>query len=213
MADHKNYIAEIMYREGGLSKDPNDTASRSPVPDGSGYHTNKGITWATFVSLSPKLGYNATPQLFYLMPNEIWLKIYKVGYWDAVKGDEINSQAIANMIVQMAWGSGATIATRLTQEVLNTSFGEKLVVDGKFGNLTLAAVNRHSKTKTQEKRLFTALWNRRMRFLQSLPSFASFGNGWTNRMNALFTNGLKLIDAKVTTTFFFDSNNDSTTNL
>jgi lysozyme family protein len=81
--------------EGGLSKDPKDKASAFPVPDGSGHHTNKGVTWATFTGLASEVGYKATPQLFYNMPDNIWLAIYKIGYWNPVQGDKINSQGIA----------------------------------------------------------------------------------------------------------------------
>jgi hypothetical protein len=40
------------------------------------------------------------------MPDNIWEKVYKVGFWDAVHGDSINNQAIANTFVEMTWGSG-----------------------------------------------------------------------------------------------------------
>jgi hypothetical protein len=40
----------ILKWEGGLSKHPRDSAARHPLPDGSGYHTNKGITWRVFRS-------------------------------------------------------------------------------------------------------------------------------------------------------------------
>jgi hypothetical protein len=43
----------ILKWEGGLSKHPRDSAARHPLPDGSGYHTNKGITWRVFV---PNMG-------------------------------------------------------------------------------------------------------------------------------------------------------------
>ena len=41
----------ILKWEGGLSKHPRDSAARHPLPDGSGYHTNKGITWRVFRSI------------------------------------------------------------------------------------------------------------------------------------------------------------------
>ena len=45
MADYRLIIPFIKSKEGGLSKETSDTASADKVPDGSGYHTNKGITW------------------------------------------------------------------------------------------------------------------------------------------------------------------------
>jgi hypothetical protein len=40
--------------EGGLSKDSRDQAAKDPVPDGSGYHTNIGITWQKAAILQPR---------------------------------------------------------------------------------------------------------------------------------------------------------------
>lgn len=195
MANYKNNISQTLYYEGGLSKDKNDPASKNPVPDGTGYHTNKGVTWATFTSMAAKLGYTATPKLFYEMPNDLWLKIFKIGYWDPIKGDLIKSQALADLIVQMAWGSGVAQGVKTAQQTLN-QFGENLVVDGSFGPLTLTALNNQSKTKTQEEKLYKTMWNNRIQWLQSLSSWANFGRGWTNRMNALYKSGMELINNK-----------------
>ena len=65
MADYTNIINFIKAKEGGLSSATTDTASRNPSNCGNGsngkpYHTNKGVTWSTFKSLSSKLGYSAT---------------------------------------------------------------------------------------------------------------------------------------------------------
>jgi hypothetical protein len=40
------------------------------------------------------------------MPDSVWLKVYKVGFWDVIQGDRIKNQAIANSFVEMTWGSG-----------------------------------------------------------------------------------------------------------
>ena len=67
-------FALIKKWEGGWSKDPLDPAAAFPVPDGSGVHTNIGITWKTFAANAEKLGYAATPKNFKNMPPDIWLK-------------------------------------------------------------------------------------------------------------------------------------------
>lgn len=104
--------------EGGLTDDIDDNASKYPVPGtytkikkgkphtSSRWHTNKGVTWATFKSNAVKLGYSATPELFFLMPKEIWLKIAKSRYWDILYLDQYQSQAIANILFSWQWMSG-----------------------------------------------------------------------------------------------------------
>lgn len=111
MADYKNIIPFIKRAEGGLSSATTDTASRNPSPCGNGkngkpYHTNKGIQWITFKGLASKGGYSATCSNFLNMPDSVWNKVYKTGFWDAIKGDQIKNQAIANTFVEMTWGSG-----------------------------------------------------------------------------------------------------------
>lgn len=111
MADYKNLIPFIRKSEGGLASAKTDSASKNPSPcgkgkDGNAYHTNKGIQWQTFQSLAKKGGYVASCTNFLNMPDNIWEKVYKVGFWDAVNGDSINNQAIANTFVEMTWGSG-----------------------------------------------------------------------------------------------------------
>lgn len=162
MAKFETAIPIIKKTEGGLSKDPNDNAAKFPVPDGSGFHTNKGITWQTFTSLAPTLGYIATPKLFYEMPEALWRTIYKRAYWDAVRGDEIKSIGIAIYLVDFAFNSGPGNAVRVLQRVLNESFGNKLVVDGAIGPLTIAATN-----AANERNLLSAYHQARLNFINA----------------------------------------------
>jgi len=111
MAVYTKIVSFIKAKEGGLSSTTTDTASKNPSNCGKGsnglpYHTNKGVTWSTFKGLSSKLGYSASCDNFVKMPDDIWGKIYKDGYWNPMQGDRIKNQAIANTFVEMAWGSG-----------------------------------------------------------------------------------------------------------
>lgn len=211
MADYKNTVSRTLHHEGGLSKDPKDaSAAKNPVPDGKGYHTNKGVTWATFTSLASKLGYIATPALFYQMPMDIWLKIFKVGYWDAIDGTNIKSQAVANMLVQRAWGSGASRANTMIQQLLN-ELGYKVAIDGKKGNATTSAINRATATKAKEKEFVKKFFDKNMAFLKSLSVWPVYKNGWTKRWDELYKSSLDLVEGNpVKTAFFFnDSDTDS----
>lgn len=184
-------LAYIKRWEGGLSKDRNDPAAVDPVPDGSGYHTNKGVTWATFKGLAKQLGYQATPALFYKMPDDIWRKIYKQGYWDPMNGDNINSQGIAELLADFAWGSGPGTAARVTQRYL-AGKGFKIAVDGRFGPASTKALNDAIK-KFGAKQVFDELWNVRLEFLKSLSGWNFYGQGWLNRMKDFYSYGITVL--------------------
>jgi lysozyme family protein len=190
MADHKNIISDILFFEGGLSKDKRDTASKDPVPDGSGNHTNKGITYKTFVSLGKQLNYDPTIKLFYEMPKDIWLKIYKLGFWDYIKAGSLNSQAIANLYVQMAWGSGRDTAINQMFNWLNKYKAN--FVKSKTKDNIIKAINSISQS-SEELKLFLFLWDQRMLFLQSLKNWSVYKNGWSKRMDKIKSTGIDLI--------------------
>jgi lysozyme family protein len=168
----------ILKWEGGLSKHPRDSAARHPLPDGSGYHTNKGITWRVFCS---QYG-NTTDAVnrFYRMTHDDFKGIYKL-YWNGVKADSISSQILAEYVTDFAWGSGVAGASRQVQKWLNSQ-GYKVGVDGKIGNQTVTAINQLIEDKGQ-RIAFESLDAHRRHFLSRLKDFDVFGQGWYNRLN------------------------------
>lgn len=193
-------LAYIKRWEGGLSKDKNDPAAIDTVPDGSGYHTNKGVTWQTFKGQAKLLGYTATPELFYKMPDNVWLKIYKIGFWDSMNGDKISSQGIAELLADWAWGSGPGTAARFVQRYL-VSKGYKIAVDGAFGPASTAALNDLIK-KQGAKKVFDEIFAARLAFLKSLGGWAAFGQGWLNRMNDFYKYGITVLGGPVVPVLF-----------
>lgn len=176
MADYKQITSFIRKWEGGLSKSKTDTASSYPVPDGSGNHTNKGITWKTFESLAPKLGYKATPQLFYAMPDDIWGKIFKQGYWDVIRGDEIKSQAIAETLIDFAWNAGPGRAVQQLQKYLG------LPVTFRMDNVTLLRIN-----NANEQALHEGFSERKKAWYKGLKNQQANQAGWKKRLDDLYT--------------------------
>jgi lysozyme family protein len=168
----------ILKWEGGLSKHPRDSAARHPVPDGSGYHTNKGITWRVFRSIYGS-GQDAVVRFYRMSPDD-FRGIYKL-YWNGVKADSISSQILAEYATDFAWGSGVAGASRQIQKWLNTQ-GYKVWVDGKIGNQTITAINQLIEDKG-EKIAFESLDAHRRHFLSRLRDFDVFGRGWYNRLN------------------------------
>jgi len=196
MANYKLILPSVAKFEGGLSSDPRDSCSkkRSDVIDpknGLGYHTNKGVCYSTWLSASKKLGFDASGKSFVAMSKSQWESIVKELYWNPLNLDKVNSQAIAEILFQSNWGSGmggAMTLVRFMQEKIN------LAQTGKMDTLTVTKLNEYTKNSTKEKSLFKDIWNRRLQYLQSLKSFATYGRGWTNRMNDLLSRGLSYMD-------------------
>lgn len=178
MADLKKVnTAFILKWEGGLSRDKNDTASSHCIPDGSGIHTNKGVTWLIW-----KATFGNDIKGFYAMKPEKWILIYKK-YFDGVGGDRINSQRIAELFADWCWMSGG-LAKIGMQKWLNQC-GMIVKVDGDIGNETIKALNKLIDTNG-EKWSFESAYAYRVEWIKSLAQYPTFGKGWMRRMNDFY---------------------------
>ncbi len=185
MADYKQMISWIK-KWGGWSQQGHDRLCfKDPVPDGSGYHTNKGVTWTTFKSLASKLGYTATPELFYKMPDDVWGKIFKIGYWDPIWGDQIKSQGIAETMADWAWGAGPGTAVKNLKKYLGVAQTTSM------DTATLNLLN-----SKDEKTFLKGLSDYKLTWYTSLPGQSANYAGWKNRLNDLYKTTL----AKIGTT-------------
>ena len=191
MVNYKNLVPFIKIKEGGISGTPKDSASKNPSPCGKDrqgypYHTNKGVQWATFKLLASKGGYTASCDNFLKMPDDIWNRIYKVGFWDEIQGDRIKNQAIANTFVEMVWGSGIGSVSRGTGAVgwLNSFFKKNYNQNLTSITQMVDFVNKlDNEGKTPE--LFEKLNNFRASKYKALNQPA-FTKGWLNRLNAFY---------------------------
>jgi hypothetical protein len=191
MAQYTKIITFIKSKEGGLSSASTDTASNNPSNCGKGsngkpYHTNKGVTWSTFKGLSSKLGYSASCDNFLKMPDAIWGKIYKDGYWNPMQGDRIKNQAIANTFVEMAWGSGvgSNTSTKGAIAYLKNFFKSKY--NKSFSNITqIVDYVNELDNNGQTPELFEKLYDFRKSLYTSFNQPSNL-KGWINRLDAFY---------------------------
>jgi hypothetical protein len=175
----KDIVSFIKLKEGGLTDNPNDSASKNVVgvpytfkgKTTDKWHTNKGITWAVFKSYAPKLGYAADPNLFYQMPDDVWLKIYKEIYYKPFAN--LTTSPLINYYVSLwAWGSGVGGANALIKK-LGTSINDYLQKHG-------------------EKQALLMLIKARIAFyerlIQQKPQNKVFLQGWVNSAISFFKN-------------------------
>ena len=194
MADHRLQINFIQKWEGGLSNDPRDIGpAANPAlcsyMGQTGWHTNKGIIYSTFAA-NAKLGYVASCENFFEMPDSIWLKIYKFSFWDKFLLDSYRSQAIADVVVSLAWGSGLGGAYKQLAKFFNANFGTQLTEKTSGYNEENVKKIRelfriHTRLAIAEKRVHTKLIEHMRRFYISLNK-PVYIKGWLNRLKALY---------------------------
>ncbi|SFO62074.1 glycoside hydrolase family 108 protein [Prevotella sp. tf2-5] len=143
------------------------------IPDDRGGATNKGVTLATFRSV---FGSGRTVADLKRMTDDQWEFIFRKYFWNRWKADQIQSQPIANLLVDWMWTSGS-YGVKLPQKVLQVK------IDGIVGPKTLAAVNDHP----DQRQLFHDLWVEREAFFRRIgvKEQRKFLNGWLNRLSGI----------------------------
>lgn len=144
-----------------------------------GGKTNMGITLHTWQSC----GYDKdldgdidADDLRLITVEDVYQVFYKK-YWCRWKADQIQSQSLANIVVDWVWASGYHGITRV-QRLLQVK------ADGIVGQKTLYALN-----SANPRGLFDAIKADRIRFIRDIvsrdPSQQVFLKGWMNRINAI----------------------------
>jgi lysozyme family protein len=193
MADFRKLVGHTLKWEGGLSADPRDTGALryghsgkyvDPKYPAYPVHTNKGVIWATYTEYKKKKKQTPNADEFIAMPQAVWLDIYKTLFWDSVWGDQIKSQAIAEILMEAKWGGGNVGLKRVVERL------QKVVgapIDGSMGRITIDALNKYTKNKAKETALADELlgaWLAHYK-AQGAIKWSTYGNGWTNRLNEL----------------------------
>ncbi|URL57032.1 N-acetylmuramidase [Luteibacter flocculans] len=174
MADFNSFFPTLLKHEGGYVNDPVD-------PGGA---TNKGVTLATFRQCAQSLlGIEPSLDNLRALTDAQAGTIYKALYWDKVRGDQIASQPLANIVFDFQVNAGAN-ASRLLQRVLNTlGASPQIAVDGAIGAGTLAALAKadtvavYAAYKQGRKDYYTNLVKQR-------PPLAKFLKGWLARVDS-----------------------------
>ena len=162
MADYKKLIPTVLKYEGGYAGNIDGKIC-----------TMKGVTLDTYRKY---FGRQKTCKELKGISNAEWEYIFKEGFWDRWKADEINNQAIANLLVDWCWTSGI-YGIKYPQRILGVKD------DGIVGDKTIAAVNNYP----NKRELFDKLWNRRKKHFEDIAKThnrAKFLNGWLRRLSA-----------------------------
>ena len=153
-------LAHVLQSEGGYVNNPADP----------GGMTNLGCTkavWEEFVGHPV-----SEADMRELTPADV-APLYKRKYWDKVAGDDLPA-GLDYCVFDAAINSGPGRAAKWLQEVAGVN------ADGSIGPATLKAIDAFSPLE-----IIAQYNDKRLQFLESLPTFATFGKGWSNRVSSV----------------------------
>jgi lysozyme family protein len=165
----ENFIASLKHllkSEGGFTNDPRDPGNK--LPDGRAGSTMLGVTQATWENF---IGKRVTQeQMKQLRPESVG-PIYKVKYWDAVKGDELPA-GLDYLMFDFAVNAGPGRAAKIMQEALGVT------ADGVIGRITMKAIS-----EADPHDLIERFSDAKEAYYRSLKTFETFGKGWLRRVS------------------------------
>ena len=151
-------LKALLKHEGGYVNNPKDP----------GGMTNLGCTKTVW---EEHCGHDVDEKAMRALTPDDVAPLYKRKYWDKVSGDLLPT-GLDYAVFDAAINSGPGRAAKWLQEVLGVK------ADGSIGPATLRAVEAYN-----PQELIAQYNNKRLEFLESLPTFATFGRGWSSRVS------------------------------
>lgn len=168
MSSFQKALEHILHHEGGYVDHPKDP----------GGMTNLGVTKKTWEEW---VGHEVSEKTMRALSAGDVAPLYKRKYWDRIQADSL-PPGIDYVVFDAAVNSGPGRAIKWLQGCVNVE------VDGALGPKTLAAVK-----ASDHKTLIEDYCKRRLSFLQDLPTWETFGRGWSKRVNEVEKNALAMI--------------------
>lgn len=148
-----------------------------------GVDRNQNPNWAGWPIIDQYKATYGTPPYNFRFPVSLGLEdlakqAAKEKYWDAIRGDEIDNQDVAQMVFEQIWGGYDGIAG--IQRVINTLLPTPIAVDGVVGDQTLSAIN-----SLPQDQLYQAIWDDRKNWIETNGQRIepSAVGGWLARLN------------------------------
>ena len=161
-------LEKLLHHEGGYVNHPSDP----------GGQTNMGVTRRVYEEW---VGRESSEKEMRNLTQADVAPIYKAKYWDRVKADSLPN-GLNYAVFDASVNSGTGRAAKWLQECVGA------VPDGGIGPKTLAMVAQHDPAE-----LIIKYCDMRQAFLESLPTFETFGKGWTRRVNEVRETALKAL--------------------
>ena len=151
-------LETILHHEGGYVNHPKDP----------GGETNLGVTKRVYED------FGGTKDMKDLTREDVE-PIYKKNYWDRVKGDQLPA-GLDLCVFDFGVNAGTGRAAKYLQTLIGT------VADGGIGPNTLKTLDSYIQKNGVENTIKSYQADRQ-KFYESLDTFATFGKGWTRRVD------------------------------
>lgn len=174
MADFKTSLKHTLQYEGGYGNNPNDTGKET-------YRGVSRVFWPNWGGWRLIDQHKSNPGWQKRLDADASLQslveeFYRANFWNAVRGDLIANQAVADALFDAAVNLGIGRAIRYMQEVCGVA------VDGKIGPATILAIN----SKADANGAFRARWKQHyQKRIAEDPKNEVFKNGWFRRAEGL----------------------------
>ena len=168
MSNFSKCLEVILHHEGGYVNHPKDP----------GGETNLGVTKRVYEE------FGGTKDMKDLTQEDVE-PIYEKNYWDKLKCDDM-PEGLDLMLFDFGVNAGPGRAAKFLQQMIGT------VVDGGIGPNTLAKLEEYIR-ENGEHEAVKKYQEMRQKYYESLSTFATFGKGWTRRVEETTKLALDLI--------------------
>jgi len=181
MANFNEAFNKTMGHEGGYVNDPDDVGGETYRGIARRYHPH-WPGWNLIDDMKPNIDNVALDQYV--------RDFYEDHYWDVNRLDDFDDQDVANEMFDTGVNMGVGRAGRFLQECLNYlnrngSLFDDLVVDGKIGPASMAALNEiesHNDTEILLLMLNVCQGRHYMEYMKKSPTQEKFARGWFKRV-------------------------------
>lgn len=164
----------VLRHEGGWVNHPKDP----------GGETNMGVTKRTWEEW---VGHEVDSGSLKNLTVEAVAPLYKQKYWDKIRGDEM-PDGVDYALFDFAVNSGPSRAIKTLQQIVGAT------PDGILGPKTIAAVR-----AMNPRDLTDEICDKRLEFLQGLPTWTTFGRGWSRRVSEVERTAFDMVTAQGST--------------
>ena len=156
-SNYDKCLKAILHHEGGYVNHPKDP----------GGETNLGVTKRVYEE------HGGTKDMKELTVEDV-APIYKKGYWDKMKGDDLPG-GLDLCVFDFGVNAGPGRAAKFLQQMIGTT------VDGGIGPNTLAKVEEYIRENGEHESV-KKYQEMRQKYYEQLSTFDTFGKGWTRRV-------------------------------
>ena len=156
-SNYDECLKTILHHEGGYVNHPKDP----------GGETNLGVTKRVYQE------HGGTKDMKDLLVEDV-APIYKKGYWDKMKGDDLPG-GLDLCVFDFGVNAGPGRAAKFLQSMIGTT------VDGGIGPNTLAKVDEYIRENGEHESV-KKYQEMRQKYYEQLSTFDTFGKGWTRRV-------------------------------